>query len=201
RLSRGHLKPKCNFHHVDGRYHSDLSKDAVERFHERDLTRLEGVSLDESDDVLIRVARLREAPPPPADAMFDGWIQGLGAVTEPPRLLSKRMVTVSLDEASDLEEAGLTLQGDVMEQRGPKADPLKVDVVLRLENMPEFSKAFEEWRDGPWATWAEAERPRRRSIDVYNRLFTAHQRMVAAGRARNSLRTLKWNPGSVSSSP
>ena len=160
---------------------SDLSKDAIERFHERDLVKLEGIAFDEAEDTWIRVGRLRENAPPEPDPMFSGWITGLGAVTEAPRLMPKRMLTVSLDEASELLEAGLALAEDIMAQRGEKADPLKADVLLRVENMPEFAEAFRAWRDGPWTAWAEAERPRRRSIDTYNRLFVAYQRMVAAG--------------------
>jgi hypothetical protein len=81
---------------------SDLSKDAVERFHEPEVIHLEGVAVNESETIWIRVARLRDTSPATSDPMFDGWVSGLGPVSELPRLAESRMVVVSLEEASDL---------------------------------------------------------------------------------------------------
>jgi very-short-patch-repair endonuclease len=166
---------------VSERVIADLSKDAVRVFHEYNVTRLEGVQADSGPDEWLRIARLRETPPPAPDPMFEGWLSGLGAVSEPPKLASKLLIPADLDMASELLEAGLALAEDVMPQRGAAADPLRVDVLLRTENMPEFVEAYRAYCTGPWRSWAEAERPRRDSITFYNHLFEAHQRTVASG--------------------
>lgn len=160
---------------------ADLSKDAVRVFHEYQIARLEGVSVGLSNEDWLRVARLRESPPPEPDAIFDGWLSGLGGLTDPPKLAEKLLVKADLDTASDLLAAELAEADDVMPQRGDAADSCSVDIILRAENMPEFVAAYRAYCTGPWQTWAEKERPRRQSILVYNQLFEAHQRMVATG--------------------
>ena len=160
---------------------TNIQKDALLVFHEHDVASLEGVTAGEADDIWLRVRRLRESSPPPLERMFDGWVSNLNSPTEPPRFADHHMVSVSLETASDLLEAGLAVADDVMPQRGEKADPLLVDVILRTENMPEFVEAFQNWCAGPWTQWAIVERPRRQSIAFYNRLFEVYQRMVASG--------------------
>ena len=56
-----------------------------------------------------------------------------------------------------------------------------MDVILRVANMPEFRRLWQDYVDGPWAAWADVERPRRRSIDFYNRLYQIHQRILSMG--------------------
>jgi len=93
-----------------------------------------------------------------------------------------RPVQVSFGYASELLEAGLAVHDDVMPRKGqtePQGD--FVDVLLRLENMPEFVAAFDDWVSIQWKAWEEAERPRRRSIAFYNRLFEIQQRSSSMG--------------------
>jgi very-short-patch-repair endonuclease/transcription elongation GreA/GreB family factor len=160
---------------------SDLSRDAVRVFHEHQIKHLEGISIGVSDDAWLRVARLREIPAPEPDAIFDFWLSNFGSLSEPPRLADKLLVEADLDTASELLVAGLAFEEDIMPQRGDDADPDKVDVILRAENMPEFVALYRAYCVGPWQAWAELERPRRQSILVYNQLFEAHHRMVSAG--------------------
>lgn len=166
---------------------ADLDKDVVARFHENDVAGLEGVSAPGRDvtEWWLRVARLREILPPKPAAGHLPWLAavGLGAPTfEKPRLVSSLLATVSVEEASDLAEAGLARDDDVMCPRGGRdAAGTLADVLLRLENMPEFAAAFDEWLAGPWAEWERTERPRRASIAFYNRLFEFQQRAVSMG--------------------
>jgi very-short-patch-repair endonuclease/transcription elongation GreA/GreB family factor len=91
-------------------------------------------------------------------------------------------VSVCLEDASDLIEAGLAVEDDVMRPKGERGERGDiVDVLLRLKNMPEFSAAFDDWLLGPWAEWESTERPRRRSIAFYNRLFEIQQRSASMG--------------------
>ena len=52
---------------------------------------------------------------------------------------------------------------------------------LVFEEIPSFVSSFETYVSGPWRTWAEAEKPRRESIGVYDRLFNLLQTVETEG--------------------
>ncbi len=163
---------------------SDLAKDAEMAFYEHEVTCLEGVSAPDGDDCWIRIRRLRENPAPTPAGAYVPWLAKApdGKPFERPKLTPTCLVQVSVEDASDLEEAGLALPDDVMAPRGARAaDPNAVDILLRLVNLQEFAAEFDAWVDGPWTEWAQAEAPRRRSIAFYNRIFEVQQRMEAMG--------------------
>ena len=53
--------------------------------------------------------------------------------------------------------------------------------MLRLEDRAELRTALEDYCTTVWIPWAEAEKPRRRSIAVYQRLFEIAQRLLQSG--------------------
>ena len=165
----------------------DLTEGALFTFHESDVVGLEGVSVPNKDtpDWWLRVARLREKPPPQPDGVYLLWLLPLRPGADPfvrPTLVSELMVSLPIEEASDLIEAGLALADDAMRPKGEAAESVgRVDLLLRLENLTEFGGAFAEWVDSSWAEWERAERPRRKSIAFYNRLFEIQQRMSSMG--------------------
>jgi hypothetical protein len=55
------------------------------------------------------------------------------------------------------------------------------DVMLRLEDRPSIKEAIERYCSDVWAEWSEREKPRRRSIAVYQTLFEVAQRMLQSG--------------------
>jgi very-short-patch-repair endonuclease len=163
----------------------DLAREPYPQFHEHQAVGLEGVDTAVDEEAWVRVRRLREIHPPAADPMFDGWVD-FGqhpSPDHPPRLLAERMLNITIEEISDLGEAGLLPDpDDVMRPVGSdQAYPERMDVILRVANMPDFRRLWQEYLNGPWAAWAEVERPRRRSIDFYNKLYQIHQRMLAMG--------------------
>ena len=167
---------------ISERIVADLAKDAFLTVHEQDVLGLEGVTVDADDGSWVRFARLREVPAPPPDPMFDDWVLKPTAarIFEKPQLADSRLVKVSIEAASDLVEAGLVEMDDVMAPLGDgTAD--HVDVLLRLAKLSEFALHFHTHVEGPWSEWAIKEQPRRRSIAIYNRLYTVQQRMTALG--------------------
>jgi hypothetical protein len=166
---------------VSERVIADLTKDSFLTVHEQDVRGLDGVDVDPGDGCWLRFARLREIAAPSTDPMFDRWIAKPNPARpfDRPRLLDKRLIRVSIDFASELLEAGLAEPEDVMAPRDD-ADG-SVDVLLRLGNLPEFTHAFGSYVDGPWSEWTATEQPRRRSIAIYNKLYTVQQRMIALG--------------------
>ncbi|HZH27413.1 MAG TPA: AAA domain-containing protein [Azospirillaceae bacterium] len=162
----------------------DLAAEKLPSFHEAQLAGLEGIELNADPETWMRLRRLRETQPPAPDSMFDGWIKPdpHPSPDRQPVLLDHRVLRLPIEDISDLVEAGLLDNEDVL--RPVDADepfPPAMDVILRTAAMAEFRAAWRAYLDGPWAKWAEAERPRRRSIEVYNRLYQVHQRVTASG--------------------
>ncbi len=163
---------------------SDLARDAVMAFHEHEIAGLEGITAKDDGDCWLRVARLAEVAPPEPDPEYRPWLAdpAESGVFAPPRLAETRLLAVGIEEASELIAAGLAMVDDVMQPRGGRANRADaVDVLLRLENLPEFAAGFEAWLAGAWTQWTESERPRRRSIAVYHQLFAVQQRMSSMG--------------------
>ena len=167
---------------ISERVIADLAKNSFLTIHEQDLLGLDGVTVNPDDGSWVRFARLREMPPPPTEPMFDDWITKPTAsrLFDKPRLADSRLVKVSVEVASDLVEAGLAGMEDVMTPLD-NATSDQIDVLLRLPNLTEFAAAFASYTDGPWSGWSATEQPRRRSIAIYNKLYTVQQRMIALG--------------------
>lgn len=163
----------------------DLAREVYPHFPEHQVSGLEGVEIAIDGETWLRARRLREVHPPACDPMFEGWADfGPHPSPEhPPRFIAERMVNLSIEEISDLSEAGLLPDPDDV-MRPVDADaavPERMDVILRTANMPEFRDLWNAYLKGAWSAWAEVERPRRRSIDFYNKIYQIHQRMLALG--------------------
>ncbi len=163
----------------------DLAHEPFPQFHEYQIVGLEGIDTAVSEETWLWARRLRENYPPAANPVFDGWVDfgQRPSPDRPPQLLAERMLNLTNEEISDLCEAGLVLDpDDVMRPVGSdQVFPERMDVILRVANMPEFRRLWQDYLDGPWAAWARVERPRRRSIDFYNKLYQIHQRMLSMG--------------------
>jgi hypothetical protein len=162
----------------------DIGAEPHPAFYEADIVGLEGVQTTPDGDVWLSLKRLRETRPPTPDAIFVGWTKEAPhpSPSAPPILLDNRMLRLTIEEISDLAEAGFIDADDVMRPRDADEEfPAAMDVILRTARMPEFRRAWKEYIDNIWAKWAEVERPRRRSIDVYNRLYQVQQGMSASG--------------------
>ncbi len=164
---------------------SDLGREKYPHFWEHLIVGLEGIEIGVDAETWIRLRRLRETTPPATDAMFNGWVE-FGSHPSPdipPDLFEKRMLQLPIEGISEIAEAGLLPDlDDVMRPIGAEqARPECMDVILRTTNMPDFRRLWQEYLDGPWAAWAEMERPRRRSIDFYNKIYQIYQRMMSMG--------------------
>lgn len=163
-------------------------------FHEKEITTLPGLRFSD-DDTWLAVERLRPSEAPTFDAVFEGWIVGdLNDPAKGPSLDAVVTRLVTIEEASDLAEAGIIAEADVhpywpaaMRGRGdgeqgtePEASDSHVYVVLRTERMPEWQVTFDNWRNDVWQPWADIERPRRRTIALYQVLYRLHG-MIQAG--------------------
>src|SRR5271165_2726215 len=163
----------------------DLAREPFPHFHEFQVAALEGVEAALDDETWLRIHRLRETRPPDCDPIFDGWVD-FGphpAADQPPELATERVLRIPIEEVSDLVEAGLLPDaGDVMRPIGTdEAYPDQMDVILRLRNLPEFQSIWQSYVGDNWNPWAAIERPRRRSIEFYNKVYQIYQRLIALG--------------------
>lgn len=164
---------------------TDLNREPYPHFHEFQVAPLEGVETAPDDETWLRIHRLRETRPPVCDPIFDGWV-GFGprpSAEQPPQLAAERVLRLPIEDVSDLGEAGLLPDmNDVMRPvESDEAFPDHMDVILRLHNLPEFQQLWRKYVEDHWNAWAEVEKPRRRSIEFYNKIYQIHQRLIALG--------------------
>ncbi|MBY0360726.1 MAG: hypothetical protein K2X45_02375, partial [Phreatobacter sp.] len=163
-------------------------------FHEKEIASLPGIRLG-GDETWLAVERLRPTDAPSCDPAFDGWM--VGDANDPakgPGLNVSVTLLVTIEEASDLASAGFISELDVhphwpkatRQQHGdgqniePDASDTHVHVSLLTERMPEWQASFADWKNKVWQPWADAERPRRRTIAMYQVLYRLHG-MIQSG--------------------
>jgi hypothetical protein len=141
--------------------------------------------------------RLQRTTPPPADAACRAWVDVSNDPTKPPVIRDAQHLRVLKAEKDRMIEASEARLDDCV----PSVKPAKkdettgvfFDVMLRLEDRPALREALEAYCAVPWAEWAEREKPRRRSIAIYQRLFEIAQRLLQSG--GNESVELVWGIG------
>ncbi|HEY8033012.1 MAG TPA: DNA helicase, partial [Methylocella sp.] len=156
--------------------------------HQHELAGLPGVALDVDDadgPIWLRIERLQRTNPPEIGEECRDWIEIPGDPFKMPSLREVRHVRVLEEEKRRLVESGEARANDCVSSLKPaqKDEPpgAYFDVALRLEDRPTVLEGLEAYCSGPWVEWSEREKPRRRSIAVYQRLFEMAQRLLQAG--------------------
>jgi len=156
--------------------------------HQHELAGLPGVALDVDDvdgPIWLRIERLQRTNPPEIGEECCDWIEIPGDPFKTPTLREVRHVCVLEKEKKRLVESGEARPDDCVSSLRPaqKDEPPAAyfDVALRLEDRPTVLEGLEAYCSGPWVEWSEREKPRRRSIAVYQRLFEMAQRLLQAG--------------------
>ena len=124
--------------------------------YQADLKGLPGVQFNlqaEGDDLWLRVPRLLEQAPPAPIGELEPWLTLSKTPDKAPELKSERSV----------------------------AEKNKPALTLLLTNFPSIGAHFERYVAEQWAPWSEAEKPRRKTISLYNRLFSLQQAMAVEG--------------------
>jgi very-short-patch-repair endonuclease len=146
-------------------------------FHQHEFHALPGVSHDLTDDdgpIWLTMQRLkRDEPPEPQEAIAP-WLNLSPDPDKTPTLREFLVRTVSETEKDDLVARGEARLENCAEAMGPEASG-RFDVRLRLDDRPEIASAAENYISFTWLPWAEAERPKRKSIALYQKLFEIAQ--------------------------
>jgi hypothetical protein len=156
--------------------------------HQHELAGLPGIKSDFSDNdgpIWLRVQRLQRSAPPTIEDAYVEWIGISNDPTRVPELHETIHQRVPESEQQRLVAEGKARAEDCIRSlKTEKADlPQEIffDVMLRLEDRPDTRAALEAYCAGAWTQWSEHEKPRRRSIAVYQRLFEIAQRLLQSG--------------------
>lgn len=148
-------------------------------FLEQQISGLPGVEIDGNDNVWLRVNRQHETKMPEPDqhvlTFFDPPSDNK---IKRPSLKPAVSLKITIDEASDLLEAGLLSKESVFEIDNDNfEEALLVKVILHLENFPNITRDFDTYLNNDWNIWAKRETPVRKAISLYQDLFKIHSLM------------------------
>jgi very-short-patch-repair endonuclease len=132
--------------------------------------------VDEDGQVWLCVERLLRGEPPSPPEPVAEWLEVSPDPERAPNLRDHLVLTLPAAEKDSLVSSGQVRSEDAAPAMKAEAaaEPLW-DVRLRLEDRPEIRSAAEEWISSTWLNWALAERPVRRSLALYQRLFEVTQ--------------------------
>ena len=147
--------------------------------HQHELHALPGVRhdlVDEDGAVWLAVERLRRSDPPAPPEPLADWLEMGPDPDRQPKLREFLIRTLPGDAKDALVSDGLARPEDCAEALRPCENGAGLwDVRLRLEDSPEVRAAAEDWVSKAWLPWSLAERPVRRSLSLYQRLFEVAQ--------------------------
>lgn len=168
-------------------------------FHEVMLRGLPGVRHappSGEDDVWLAIERLQRGQPPTVPGILTPWLEVSRDPGCEPKPIELRIVNVTAEEARRLLAEGLADADDILRAQKPLPDHAVADcrdVTLRLTKQPAVRDAIADYVDQCWRPWAESEKPRRRTIAIYETLF-ALQQTIRGDAAARPLR-LVWGIG------
>ena len=156
--------------------------------HQHEIAGLPAIQCDISDadgPIWLRAQRLQRTTPPVLDGDGKQWIDISNDPLRVPAIHDALHIRVLESEQQRLVTAGEARPEDCVEslktEKSDTSDQKFYDVMLRLEDRPAVRSALEVYCSGPWSRWSEMEKPRRRSIAVYQRLFEIAQRLLQSG--------------------
>ena len=163
---------------------------------QHEIDALPGVTCDRFDDdgaIWLAVERLKRVDPPPIDADLEAWMQVSADPEQRPAIPDTMLVTVDAVQKDYLVSTGQARREDCGPAIDPEGPPDRWDVRLRLADRPEIARRLEEYLAGPWQSWAQTERPRRKTMTIYKRLFEIAQLADLGGADRSF--ELVWGIG------
>ena len=152
-------------------------------FHQHDFHALPGITHDLTDEdgpKWLTMQRIKRGEPPEPSDDIAPWLNLPPDPDKEPTLREFVIWTVSESEKDDLLARSQVRPEDCASAIGPQTKG-QFDVTLRLEDRPEITLAAQQYISTKWLSWAEAERPKRKSIALYQRLFEVAQLAELAG--------------------
>lgn len=152
--------------------------------HEDDLRNRIGIRHDLPDadgPIYLKIDRLRRIDPPEPPSEVKDWVTIGKDPFKEPIVQSLRMVIMPGAEADRLIAQGNIDPSDVAKSLKPKPGQDLRDVILRLDRFPDIKASIGNYVAQTWTSWSQSERPRRETVDIYDRLFSLQQALKLEG--------------------
>jgi hypothetical protein len=141
---------------------------------ERDLEHLPGITFGGADDdgaIWLRVKRQRPEEAPAVDVDLGPWIEVPADPDQRPRVRDSIELDVEVGQKDRLIAAKEARPENCAPTVNKDASTDTWHVRLVLDDHPDLAKRLWGYIDGPWASWAGVEVPRRKATAVYERLL------------------------------
>jgi superfamily I DNA and/or RNA helicase len=155
---------------------SSINQHGLFSLYEHDAQGLPGIHYnttgpDSEDEIWFIIDRLREKKSPEIlNPMLKPWVEMSNNPNEEPKLLLEIPGSKLPDGASQTHSTpGKTPTGTV--------DPYKTIFLADYPKYPEVKTLFNAYLQNNWKPWATEEKPRRKTIQIYTRLFTLKQQL------------------------
>jgi len=165
-------------------------------FYEHDLAGNVGITHDQCDaagPVWLEIERLKRTEPPNPPNDIQPWIKPSRDPNKEPEVKQSIWETVSSEKAEKYIQSGNVAQEDVIASPKFTESVELYDVQFRLEKQPDIKSTVGAYLSGPWREWSEKEKPRRKTISIYEKIF-ALQESIATEDAENPTE-LVWGVG------
>ncbi|WP_315771922.1 MULTISPECIES: helicase [unclassified Bradyrhizobium] len=142
-------------------------------FHQHELEKLPGITyntFDADGPVWLSIERLVATDPPAVEYDLAMWIDVSADPDRRPLVRQRVTITVHAAEKDLLIAAGHARAEHCSPANGPGVAAGLWSVRLHLEQRPDIVERLDRYLAGSWANWAAAERPRRKTITVHQRL-------------------------------
>jgi very-short-patch-repair endonuclease/transcription elongation GreA/GreB family factor len=152
-------------------------------FHQHELHSLPGIThdiIDEDGAVWLCAERLKRNDPPPPSETLAPWLELTPDPDRTPQPRDHLLLTVSKPECDELVASGQARAEDCAPSLSAEAEG-QFNVRLRLEDRPSIAVEAEQYLSLSWLPWSVAERPRRRAIALYQKLFEVVQLLELGG--------------------
>ncbi|WP_315718710.1 MULTISPECIES: helicase [unclassified Bradyrhizobium] len=165
-------------------------------FHQHELEKLPGITYDTFDadgPVWLSIERLVAIEPPAVEYDLAMWIDVSADPDRRPLVRQRVTITVSAAEKDRLVAAGHARAEHCSPANEPEVATGLWSVRLHLEQRSDIVERLDRYLAGSWATWAGAERPRRRTMAVHQRL--REMALVAGARGSDGSCEIVWGVG------
>jgi hypothetical protein len=130
---------------------------------------------DEDGPIWLKIERLKRIDPPAVPESIREWLVVSRDPSREPVLEPVRVQTMPKEEADKLVASGLVANYDIQPTLKTGQPKGHVDVIMRIERFKDVKTMADHYIAGLWHEWAETEKPRRRTIAIYDAFFSLQQ--------------------------
>jgi len=160
---------------------STVSQHGIFSLYEHQIQNLPGVTLnagdgERGDEVWLIVKRLHETKAPEiVSSILKPWVLITNNPGDEPKLKE------AIDEKTLIDsmalQAGLDVSGRWQKEPSLRGDPAKLVTLSECAKAAVIKSQFANYLDSKWRPWAEVEKSRRKTIQIYAQLFTLKQKL------------------------